>query len=92
MCKFLGRARRYRFVYSLLARVLVLRGTCKLQLVSLSFSVGSILCEPSSPVQAVTRLRARVMVFDIEVPLTRGFPVGSFSHLRIVFFWGGAWH
>ncbi|CAB4043040.1 HBS1 isoform X2, partial [Paramuricea clavata] len=39
-----------------------------------NITVGSILCDPAYPIQAVTRLRARIMVFGIEVPLTRGFP------------------
>ncbi|XP_046858247.1 HBS1-like protein [Xenia sp. Carnegie-2017] len=40
-----------------------------------NITVGSILCDPSNPIQSVTKLRARIMVFNIDVPLTRGFPV-----------------
>lgn len=38
-------------------------------------AVGSILCEHGNPIQVTTRLRARVVVFNIDIPLTKGFPV-----------------
>lgn len=37
--------------------------------------VGSFLCDPSVPMRVGSRLEARVVVFGVEVPLTRGFPV-----------------
>ncbi|WP_395241762.1 EF-Tu/IF-2/RF-3 family GTPase, partial [Salmonella sp. s51933] len=40
-----------------------------------NITVGSVLCDPSYPIQAVSRLKSRIVIFDIAVPLTRGFPV-----------------
>ncbi|XP_076804902.1 HBS1-like protein [Clavelina lepadiformis] len=36
---------------------------------------GSVICDADNPIRAVTRLQARIVVFNIEVPITRGFPV-----------------
>ncbi|XP_064624404.1 uncharacterized protein LOC135485936 isoform X2 [Lineus longissimus] len=38
-------------------------------------NVGSILCDVVTPIQATTRIQARVVIFNIDVPLTKGFPV-----------------
>ncbi|XP_078596832.1 HBS1-like protein isoform X3 [Branchiostoma floridae x Branchiostoma japonicum] len=38
-------------------------------------SVGSVLCDLANPIQAASRIRARVIIFNIEVPITKGFPV-----------------
>ncbi|CAG0920627.1 unnamed protein product [Notodromas monacha] len=38
-------------------------------------SLGSVLCEPQCPVPVATRFVARLVVFGIEIPITRGFPV-----------------
>eukprot|EP01136_Pigoraptor_vietnamica_P009233 Opistho-1_new@45513 len=38
-------------------------------------STGNVLCDPSFPVRAVSRIVARVIVFDTPVPITPGFPV-----------------
>ena len=49
-------------------------------------TVGSILCEPSSPIPVTSRIRARVVIFNIDVPLTQGFPVRthtSVCHLTL---------
>jgi elongation factor 1 alpha-like protein len=40
-----------------------------------NLSIGSILCDPSSPVETTTRFRARIVVFNISFPITKGFPV-----------------
>ncbi|XP_062506824.1 HBS1-like protein isoform X2 [Corticium candelabrum] len=37
--------------------------------------VGSMLCDPSNPVRPVLKFRARIIVFNIEIPITKGFPV-----------------
>nr|XP_037271666.1 HBS1-like protein [Rhipicephalus microplus] len=37
--------------------------------------LGSFLCDPAVPIRVSTRFQARLVVFNIEVPLTRGFPV-----------------
>lgn len=33
------------------------------------------MCDPDNPVRVSTTLEARVIVFDIEIPITMGFPV-----------------
>ncbi|KAJ7387955.1 HBS1-like protein [Desmophyllum pertusum] len=37
--------------------------------------VGSILCTSSSPIKCSTKLKARILVFNIRVPITKGFMV-----------------
>lgn len=41
----------------------------------LSSSVGCVFCDPKEPIKVCTRFRARVLIFNIEVPITKGFPV-----------------
>ena len=41
---------------------------------------GSIVCDPAQPIPSTSRMRARIVVFNIEIPITKGFPV------RIMFF------
>ncbi|XP_064604526.1 HBS1-like protein isoform X1 [Liolophura sinensis] len=38
-------------------------------------TVGSILCDPANPIHSATLIRARVVVFNIPLPLTKGYPV-----------------
>merc|ERR1719186_431908 len=40
-----------------------------------SVMAGMVLCDPSQPVPVATRFQARVVVFNIEVPITKGYPV-----------------
>jgi len=40
-----------------------------------SVTAGMVLCDPSQPVPVATRFQARVVVFNIEVPITKGYPV-----------------
>jgi len=40
-----------------------------------SVTAGMVLCDPSQPVPVATRFKARVVVFNIEVPITKGYPV-----------------
>ena len=43
---------------------------------------GSILCTPEVPIPSCSRFKARVVVFNISVPITKGFPVsfhGNYS-------------
>uniref|UniRef100_A0A6B2E882 Putative elongation factor 1 alpha n=1 Tax=Phlebotomus kandelakii TaxID=1109342 RepID=A0A6B2E882_9DIPT len=40
-----------------------------------NISVGHILCDMGNPVQVATRFRARIVVFNVRVPITIGFPV-----------------
>ncbi|XP_014788283.1 HBS1-like protein isoform X2 [Octopus bimaculoides] len=37
-------------------------------------SVGNFLCDASNPMKSATKIRAKVVVFNIEVPITRGYP------------------
>lgn len=41
----------------------------------ISCSVGCIFCCPKEPIKTCTRFRARVLIFNIEIPITKGFPV-----------------
>ncbi|XP_075729569.1 translation elongation factor EF-1alpha (GTPase) HBS1 isoform X3 [Rhipicephalus microplus] len=38
-------------------------------------TTGCFVCDPAVPIRVSTRFQARLVVFNIEVPLTRGFPV-----------------
>ncbi|ELT90052.1 hypothetical protein CAPTEDRAFT_178027 [Capitella teleta] len=40
-----------------------------------NIGVGSILCDPMLPIKVTSRFRARVVIFNIDVPITKGFPV-----------------
>lgn len=37
--------------------------------------VGSILCSPAHPIQTTTSFQARIVVFNVDIPITKGFPV-----------------
>ena len=39
------------------------------------YSTGNVLCNPDNPVRVSTSLEARVIVFDVEIPITMGYPV-----------------
>ncbi|XP_067398365.1 HBS1-like protein isoform X3 [Emydura macquarii macquarii] len=41
----------------------------------IKINVGCIFCGLKEPIKACTRFRARVLIFNIEVPVTKGFPV-----------------
>lgn len=32
-------------------------------------------CDPSSPLKSATRIKARIVLFNIEIPITKGFMV-----------------
>ncbi|KAF2895790.1 hypothetical protein ILUMI_10392 [Ignelater luminosus] len=38
-------------------------------------SIGYILCDPQNPVQVASKFQARIVVFNVTVPITKGFPV-----------------
>lgn len=40
-------------------------------------AVGFILCDTQWPVQVASRFQARIVVFNVTVPITKGFPVSS---------------
>ncbi|XP_058027413.1 HBS1-like protein isoform X3 [Ahaetulla prasina] len=41
----------------------------------IKINVGYIFCCPKEPIKTCTRFRARVLIFNIEIPITKGFPV-----------------
>ena len=44
------------------------------------FRVGSVICPPSSPIKCTTKLKARILVFNIRIPITKGFTVSRNAH------------
>ncbi|EJD01255.1 EF Tu GTP binding domain-containing protein [Fomitiporia mediterranea MF3/22] len=46
----------------------------------INLTIGSILCPPSDLVPLTTSFTARIIVFDIELPITIGAPVELFHH------------
>ena len=40
-----------------------------------NISLGSVLCDQSQPIRVTSRIEARIVVFNVEVPITKGFPV-----------------
>lgn len=38
-------------------------------------SLGSVVCDPANPIHCATRIRARVVLFNLEIPVTKGFMV-----------------
>ncbi|KAL4661008.1 HBS1-like protein [Arapaima gigas] len=45
----------------------------------IKINVGCIFCDPKEPIRACSRFRARILLFNIEVPVTQGFPVRLLS-------------
>ncbi|KAJ0060819.1 hypothetical protein NL108_001668, partial [Boleophthalmus pectinirostris] len=41
----------------------------------IKINVGCVFCDPKEPIRACTRFRARILLFNIEFPVTQGFPV-----------------
>lgn len=41
----------------------------------IKINVGCIFCGPKEPIRTCTRFRARILIFNIEIPITKGFPV-----------------
>ncbi|KAL7749438.1 hypothetical protein RI367_004992 [Sorochytrium milnesiophthora] len=41
----------------------------------MQFSIGNILCSPAHPIPVTSMIRAKIVVFDVKVPVTLGFPV-----------------
>jgi len=40
-----------------------------------SVTGGMVVCDPSSPVPVTSRFLARIVIFNIEMPITKGYPV-----------------
>ena len=43
-------------------------------------SVGQILCEPSNPIKTTKRFEARIVTFEMDVPITKGSQVVLHTH------------
>ncbi|XP_056283966.1 HBS1-like protein isoform X1 [Pseudoliparis swirei] len=41
----------------------------------IKINVGCVFCDIREPIRACTRFRARILLFNIELPITQGFPV-----------------
>jgi elongation factor 1 alpha-like protein len=43
---------------------------------------GSVLCDPQYPINLVKKFQARILVYDVELPLVKGLPcmLYCFSH------------
>ena len=48
-------------------------------------TLGCVLCDLSSPVQTATRFLARIVIFNINFPITKGFPVSTAAILTASF-------
>jgi hypothetical protein len=35
------------------------------------------LCDPVSPLKSATRIKARIVLFNVEIPITKGFMVNN---------------
>lgn len=40
-----------------------------------TINVGCIICDPQNPIPVTTRFQSRILVFNVKVPITIGFPV-----------------
>ncbi|XP_019751812.1 HBS1-like protein isoform X5 [Hippocampus comes] len=41
----------------------------------IKINVGCVFCDPKEPIRVCTRFRARLLLFNFEIPITKGFPV-----------------
>nr|XP_061806375.1 HBS1-like protein [Nerophis lumbriciformis] len=41
----------------------------------IKINVGCVFCDPKEPIRVCTRFRARLLLFNFEVPITKGFPI-----------------
>jgi hypothetical protein len=51
------------------------------------YRVGSILCDPTAPVKNATKMKARIIVFNIDIPITRGFMVSTPVNIKFTDPW-----
>ena len=42
-----------------------------------AISVGSVLCDPSQLIRVTSRIEARIVIFNVDIPITKGYPVGN---------------
>lgn len=46
-----------------------------------AISVGSVLCDPTEPIRVTSRIEARIVIFNIDIPITKGYPVRDLLNL-----------
>lgn len=40
-----------------------------------SIGVGAVICDPSQPIKATTKIEARIVIFNIDIPIIKGCQV-----------------
>ena len=60
-------------------QVTIMNGTVTQSVSLILHSTGNVLCNPDNPIRVSTTLEARVIVFDIEIPITMGLPVRNLT-------------
>ena len=45
------------------------------------FSVGSILCDVEIPIKVTSKIQTRIVVFNVQIPITKGFMVRAVGKL-----------
>ena len=40
-------------------------------------ALGSVLCDPSQPIKVTSRIQARIVIFNVDIPITKGYPVSE---------------
>uniref|UniRef100_A0A8C5N295 HBS1-like protein n=1 Tax=Gouania willdenowi TaxID=441366 RepID=A0A8C5N295_GOUWI len=53
----------------------------------IKINVGCVFCDPKEPIRTCTRFRAQILLFNIEVPITQGFPVSAYVQTHMVTHW-----
>lgn len=48
-------------------------------------NVGNILCDPQYSVQVAWKFQARIIIFNVKVPITKGFPVSALQCYTLIF-------
>lgn len=47
-------------------------------------AIGYILCDPQMPVPIASKFQARIVIFNVTVPITKGFPVRKRCSFNVV--------
>lgn len=46
-------------------------------------AIGYILCDPQMPVPIASKFQTRIVIFNVTVPITKGFPVSNFCCVKV---------
>ncbi|KAI8896656.1 hypothetical protein BC833DRAFT_541144 [Globomyces pollinis-pini] len=49
----------------------------------IQISLGSVICDPAHPIPMTNKFRARILTFDLKIPLTIGVPVTDKTNIRL---------